>query len=314
MTSKQIRIVAIVLLALAALLALLAWQVGRRTAKPPAPPSSSPSAMHAVVITTKAVEAGKPLAADALKVEMLPIDPTGGYQSLHAVVGQIPVVALGANVPVLESQLAGGLASQVPEGERAVAIAVDEVIGVGHRVRPGDLVDVFLVLRRDSQEIEGSQARLLLSRLRVLAYGVQAVNDTRGAGPDQMMNRREGAKTAVLTVPLAQVSKLTMAQQAGRLVLALRNPHDDGMPSETLFAEPAPAVATRGGGLASADALEPADRAAAGVALAGLAGSATRPRAPAVRPEPPQIAQARPAAAASPTGVEVIRAGKRAIE
>lgn len=315
MTSKQIRIVAIVLLALAALLALLAWQVGSRTAKPPAQPSSSPSAMHAVVVTTKAVEAGKPLSADALKVEMLPIDPAGGYDTVDAVVGQIPQIALGANVPVLESQLAGGLASQVPEGERAVAIAVDEVIGVGHRVRPGDLVDVFLVLRRDNQEIDGSQARLLLSRLRVLAYGAQAVNDTRAAAPDQMMNRREGAKTAVLTVPLAQVSKLTMAQQAGRLVLALRNPHDGGMPSETLFIEPAPAVATRGGGLASAAALEPADRAAAGVALAGLAGGAAKPRPPAARPEPqPQMAQAKPAAVAAPAGVEVIRAGKRVIE
>lgn len=314
MTSKHIRIVATVLLALAVLLALLAWQVGRQPAKPAAHPASSPAALHPVVITTRAVEAGKPLSADALKVQMLPIDPAGGYQSVDAVVGQIPLVALGANVPVLEGQLAGGLASQVPEGERAVAIAVDEVIGVGHRVRPGDLVDVFLVLRRDSQEIDGSQARLLLSRLRVLAYGANAVNDAREGAPEQMMNRREGPKTAVLTVPLAQISKLTMAQQAGRLVLALRNPHDDGMPSEALFAEPAPALATRAGGLASADALEPADRAAAGVALAGLAGGAARPRVPLARPEPPQVAQARPAAVPSPAGVEVIRAGKRAIE
>ena len=289
MNSRQIRMAAVALLVLAALLALLAWQVARQAAVPQPVQGAAP--MHAVVVTTRAVEAGKPLPADALKVMQLPIDPTGAYQDVARVTGQVPVVALGANVPVLEGQLLAGLARQVPEGQRAMAVAVDEVIGVGHQVQPGDYVDVFVVLRRDSQEIADSQARMLLSRLRVLAYGASAVNEAKRAeGGEQMMARREGAKTAVLSVPLEQVSKLVMAQQAGRLTLALRNPRDETMPGDGLLAEP----------------------------LARLVGTGpVRPAPQAVAPIAPSMpapAVARPASNDTRSGVEMIRAGRRDIE
>ncbi len=317
MTSKQIRLLAVVLLGLALLLALLAWQVGRQPAQAPAA-STSAKPLHAVVVTTQAVEAGKPLAAEALKVEMLPIDPTGAYSEVARVTGQVPLVALGANVPVLESQLLAGLATQVREGERAVAVSVDEVIGVGNQVQPGDYVDVFLVLRRDQQEIPESQARMLLSRLRVLAYGVASVNRPQNAKPEQMMARQEGAKTAVLSVPLEQVSRLAMAQQSGRLLLALRNPQDEAMPSDGMFAEPPPALAARAGVPADAPRAAP-DKAMAGVMLSGLAApaGASAPRAPVAAPAPRPLQVAvppAPAQARRSAGVEVIRAGKREIE
>ncbi|WP_354685275.1 Flp pilus assembly protein CpaB [Cupriavidus necator] len=321
MTSKQIRLLAIALLGLALLLALLAWQVGRQPA-PPRAADKSAATLHPVVVTTRAVEAGKPLAADALKVEMLPIDPAGAYTEVARVSGQVPLVALGANVPVLEGQLLAGLAMQVPEGERAVAVSVDEVIGVGNQVQPGDYVDVFLVLRRDQQEIPQSQARMLLSRLRVLAYGVAAVNQPQKAKPEQMMARQEGAKTAVLSVPLEQVSQLAMAQQSGRLLLALRNPHDEAMPSDGMFAEPPAALVARAGAPADAQRGAP-DKAVAGVLLSGLAATAggSAPRAPVAAPAPRPLQVAAPPALSVPrqqaresAGVEVIRAGKRGIE
>lgn len=317
MTSKQIRLLAIVLLGLALLLALLAWQVGRQPAHPRAATQSA-APLHPVVVTTRAVEAGKPLAPEALKVEMLPIDPAGAYSEVARVSGQVPLVALGASVPVLESQLLAGLAAQVREGERAVAVAVDEVIGVGNQVQPGDYVDVFLVLRRDQHEIPESQARMLLSRLRVLAYGVAAVNQPQKARPEQMMARQEGAKTAVLSVPLEQVSRLAMAQQSGRLLLALRNPQDEAMPTDGMFAEPPPALAARAA--VPADAPRAAsDKAVAGVALSGLAAAAggNVVRAPVAAPVPRPLQVAAPPAprqARESAGVEVIRAGKRELE
>ncbi|KAI3597260.1 Flp pilus assembly protein RcpC/CpaB [Cupriavidus necator H850] len=315
MTSKQIRLLAGVLLGLALLLALLAWQVGRQPAQVPAA-SNAARPLHPVVVTTRAAEAGKPLDADALKVEMLPIDPAGAYSEVARVTGQVPLLALGANVPVLESQLLAGLATQVREGERAVAVSVDEVIGVGNQVQPGDYVDVFLVLRRDQQEIPESQARMLLSRLRVLAYGVASVNRPQNAKPEQMMARQEGAKTAVLSVPLEQVSRLAMAQQSGRLLLALRNPQDEAMPSDGMFAEPQPALAARAGVPADAPRAAP-DKAMAGVVLSGLAATASAPRAPVAAPVPRPLqvaAPPAPALARQSAGVEVIRAGKREIE
>ncbi|PLQ00916.1 Flp pilus assembly protein CpaB [Cupriavidus pauculus] len=326
MSSKQIRILATVLLILAGLLALLAWQVARRQAVPVTAAQTPPT--HAVVVTTRAVEAGKPLTADALTVMQLPIEPAGAYQDAARVVGQVPVVNLGSNVPVLEGQLLSGLARQIPEGDRALAVSVDEAVGVGHQVQPGDFVDVFVILRRDNQEIAESQTRLLLSRLRVLAYGNGSVNESRKVQAEQMMARRDGAKTAVLSVPVDQVGKLAMAQQAGRLVLALRNPTDASMPSDGMFADPPAVLQARAGVPAEAE-RAPVDKAAAGVSLAGLVGQAghastTTPRA--LAPAPSLRATVPPAAAAltasaqrreapdNNNGVEVIRAGKRAIE
>lgn len=320
MSSKQIRILAVVLLVLAGLLALMAWQVARHQALPV--PVATATSTHAVVVTTRAVEAGKPLPADALTVMQLPIQPAGAYQDVARVAGQIPLVNLGANVPVMESQLLAGLARQIPEGDRALAVAVDEVVGVGHQVQPGDFVDVFVILRRDSQEIAESQTRLLLSHLRVLAYGVGAVGETPKVQGEQMMTRREGAKTAVLSVPVEQVGKLAMAQQAGRLILALRNPKDESMPSEGMFAEPPPVLAARAGVPPEAG-RAPMDKAAAGVSLSGLVSN-TAPRigtpAPVMRPVVQPGAGALTASAPrresldSNNGVEVIRAGKRVIE
>ncbi|WP_059415787.1 Flp pilus assembly protein CpaB [Cupriavidus basilensis] len=319
MTSKQIRVFAIALLVLALLLALLAWRVARTPAKPAAPVAAA-AELHAVVITVKPIEAGKPVPADALKVEQLPINPTGAYTDVARVAGQIPLVGIGANVPVLESQLLAGLASQVKEGERAVAVAVDEVIGVGNQVQPGDFVDVFAVFRRDGQEIEGSQARLLLARLRVLAYGAGTVIETAKPAPDQMMVRREGAKTAVLAVPVADVGKLALGQQSGRLLLALRNPEDGSVPAENLLSEPAPALQARLPSGAPA-VLTASDRAVAGVALASLAGVAgpARREQAASRPAPAAASavpapRSRMASSVAQNSVEVIRGGKREIE
>ncbi|WP_454727293.1 MULTISPECIES: Flp pilus assembly protein CpaB [Cupriavidus] len=321
MTSKQIRVLAIVLLVLAALLALLAWRVARTPAKPAAPVAAA-AELHAVVITTKPIEAGKPVPADALKVEQLPINPAGAYTDVARVAGQIPLVSIGANVPVLESQMLAGLATQVKAGERAVAVAVDEVIGVGNQVQPGDFVDVFAVFRRDGQEIEGSQARLLLARLRVLAYGAGTVVEAAKPTPDQMMVRREGAKTAVLAVPVADVGKLALGQQSGRLLLALRNPEDESLPTENLFSEPAPVLQARSLPGGTPAVLTASDRAAAGVALASVMGNAgvARRDQPVARTMPIPAAPAVPAqharvaSSVAQNSVEVIRGGKREIE
>ncbi|MGO4156510.1 Flp pilus assembly protein CpaB [Cupriavidus sp. YAF13] len=323
MTSKQIRVLAIVLLVLAALLALLAWRVARTPAKPAEPVVGSAQS-YPVVVTAKPIEAGKPVPVDALKVEQLPINPAGAYTEVARVAGQVPLVSIGANVPVLESQLLAGLATQVKEGERAVAVAVDEVIGVGNQVQPGDFVDVFAVFRRDGQEIAGSQARMLLARLRVLAYGAGTVNEAAKPPPEQMMARREGAKTAVLAVPVANVGKLAIAQQTGRLLLALRNPEDPDVPTEGLFEDPAPVLQAKAQakGGAPAAALAPSDRAMAGVALAGIAGGARGEAlpvkaAPPPVPAPAAIAQRAHGASASSVAqnsVEMIRGGKREIE
>ncbi|MHA6913312.1 Flp pilus assembly protein CpaB [Ralstonia pseudosolanacearum] len=305
MTSKYLQIIAAALLLIAVVLGVVAWKNAHR---PPAPVAAQQNengkTLYPVVVTVKPLEAGKPITADQVGVESLPINPADGFSEVNKVVGREPIVPIGIGVPLIGSQLSSGLALQVAPGQRAVAITVDEVVGVGNRVMPGDYVDVFLVLRKDGQEIDDSKARLLLPHLRVLAFGPLAVNEgeQKPADAGTATRRVDQARTAVLAVPVESVSQLAISQQSGRLLLALRNPSDEAEPTVRPQDAQTLAVANR----------NPLDAAQAGVSLVSVTGGVRRPAAPSPAALPAvAAAQTVVRSAAAATGVEIIRAGKR---
>lgn len=292
------KIIAAILVLLALALGSYAWLLSRQ---PPPPVAVAPSAAPGkaaqaqtfpVVVAAKPLPAGQAIPADALRIERLTINPVGAFQETGPLAGRVPVIDLSEGTPLFEGQLVSGLALRVTEGERAVAIKADEIMGVGNKVQPGDFVDVFLMLKSDGKDIDRSQARLLLSRKRVLAYGSASVDglpskmDKNGAA-QQQAQRAEAARTAVLAVPVDDINRLTLAENSGRLLLALRNPTDMSEPDPKLFAElptalqPPPPKA----GEPRRPQLEGLDRAQAGVTTAdfvtgGKPGSASR--APAI--------------------------------
>lgn len=290
------KVIAAILVLLALALGGYAWMLSRQ---PPPPVAVAPSAAapgktaqvqtFAVVVAAKPLPAGQAIPADALRIEHLTINPAGAFQETAPLAGRVPVIDLGEGSPLLEGQLVSGLALRVAEGERAIAIKADETMGVGNKVQPGDFVDVFLMLKSDSKDIDRSQARLLLSRKRVLAYGSASVDglpskmDKNGAA-QQQAQRAEPARTAVLAVPVDDINRLTLAENSGRLLLALRNPTDMSEPDPKLFAElptalqPPPPKA----GEPRRPPLEGLDRAQAGVTTAdfvtgGKPGAARTP-------------------------------------
>ncbi len=306
LTPHVTRIVAGVLIALAVVLGVLALTLARRPAPVPAPVAPAPAAYH-VVVALRALPAGQPIPADALRIQNLPINPSGAFDEPSLVAGRVPVAEIGAQAPVLEAQLSSGIAERIEPGERAVAVRVDETNAVGNRLRPGNLVDVFFTLKRDGlsvgpagqAEVERTQARLLRSRVRVLAWGNVAANGTPDANTP--------ARTAVLAVPLADVDRLALADGAGRLVLALRNPRDtDVLDAATLPAYPGVLKTAAGRGA------PPSTRAAAGVALDELSGSRTRQSLPAPAAVPRSAPARRLVAGAPEAGgaIEVIRGGR----
>ncbi|KLN54849.1 Flp pilus assembly protein CpaB [Variovorax paradoxus] len=292
------KIIAAILVLLALALGGYAWMLSRQ---PPPPVAVAPSAAASgktaqaqtfpVVVAAKPLPAGQAIPADALRIERLTINPVGAFQETAPLAGRVPVIDLGEGSPLLQGQLVSGLALRVAEGERAVAIKADEIMGVGNKVQPGDFVDVFLMLKSDGKDIDRSQARLLLSRKRVLAYGSASVDGLPSKmdknGGAQQAQRAEPARTAVLAVPVDDINRLTLAENSGRLLLALRNPTDMSEPDPKLFAElptalqPPPPKA----GEPRRPQLEGLDRAQAGVTTAdfvtgGKPGSASR--APAI--------------------------------
>ena len=310
------KILAAILVLLAIALGGYAWMLSRQapvqTAQAngpaPAPVKAQQVLVYPVVVAAKPLPAGQAIPADALRVERLTINPAGAFQEVAVAAGRVPVLDLAEGTPVMENQLVSGLALRIAEGERAVAVKADEVMGVGNKLQPGDFVDVFITLKSDGKDVDRSQARLLLSRKRVLAFGNASVDGLPPKGTDkaaaQQAQRAEPARTAVLAVPVDEVNRLTIGDASGRLMLALRNPNDMSEPDPKLFADLPTALqpVQAKAGEARRAPLEGLDRAQAGLTAADLV---TGGKGPAVRP---QVAEVR-AASAAPRAAGPARTG-----
>jgi pilus assembly protein CpaB len=110
-----------------------------------------------------------------------------------------------------------GLSKTVTKGERALAIAVDEVGGVAGLTKPNDHIDILCTVRSEKTGEESTIT--LLQNISVLATG-------RSLASDQDEERRRGYSTLTLLVTLEEAELLVFAQKKGRLTTILRNPED----------------------------------------------------------------------------------------
>jgi pilus assembly protein CpaB len=149
--------------------------------------------------------------------------------------------------PILESRLAavgsgGGLAATIPQGMRACAVKVDEVVGVAGFATPGMRVDVLISgtppgAQGAQTAAEGIQSRTILQNIQVLSAGTEIQHDPEGkAKPVQVVN-------LLVTPEQAEVLSLASNQQV-KIQLVLRNPLDTktdqvpGTAMTNLFADP----------------------------------------------------------------------------
>jgi pilus assembly protein CpaB len=309
------RILAGSLIALAVLLGIFAWSLSRRAPAPVAPVIQG-QASFPVVMTTRDLPAGKPIEADALTLRMALSRGASEFGDAAPLIGRVPLTAIAANTTLTEASLSTGLADAIAPGERAVAVRIDEGNAVGNRVRPGNFVDVFFMLKRDmgagpgtEAEVAATQARLLLSRVRVLSFGdvtLPGTSDSVDAAANA--SRASGAgglRTAVLAVRTADIDALTLAEGAGRLVLALRNPADIDVTEPVLMT---PLLAS----LRMTN--ESKGRAAAGLSLQTLAGGTGAPPAKqmaSLPPLPATLVFKGPRVQAASNDLEVIRGARR---
>ena len=189
--------------------------------------AAEPVKFYPVVVAAKAIPAGTRIAPDMLEVAKWQVALSGGFRRPTCSPARSCAPTSPWAIPSCRPCWRG-MASLLQPGERALAVAVDEVSGGGNRILPGDFVDVFFMLDKSS-EVQAGQARLLQSQLRVLAYGANSLD-----GPEEKSLLQQGApaqpaKTAVLAVPVERVSELMLASRAGRLQLALRPLGDAGV-------------------------------------------------------------------------------------
>jgi pilus assembly protein CpaB len=151
------------------------------------------------------------------------------FSSLEEVVGQVTAKAIPQNAPVLKSMLAPegtppGMQGMVKEGFRAVSVRTDEVTGVAYQLKPGNWVDVIVVMdvstgsgRRGKETV----AEVILQRVQIAAIG----RATTGASSESG-SKMKPAKSATLLVREEDVPKLHLAATRGKLTLAMRGDDD----------------------------------------------------------------------------------------
>jgi pilus assembly protein CpaB len=109
----------------------------------------------------------------------------------------------------------GSLPANLPEGQRAIAISVDDVVSAGGLLQPGDRVDVVTAFRRSDKD-----APVALVMLRdVLVLAVHGDLSAGAEDSDEAARRRNN--TAVLSVPEERVSALMLASSEGKVRLAV---------------------------------------------------------------------------------------------
>lgn len=225
------QLVAVLMVLISLGLGWYAWVLGKRSLTEKPAETSVPRLN--VVVATKPIAAGVPIAKDAIKVEVMSVRPEGAFDNVSAVEGKIPAENIVTGETILAQRMYGlekGIVSAVRPGERAVALKVDEVIGVGNRLNPRDMVDVFVIMRRNNDEIAESQSKLLLSGVRVLAVGNRSVQG-RDYSLTNIPDTTTPPRTAVLAVPFSEVNRLALAAEMGKILLALRSPQEQMPPA-----------------------------------------------------------------------------------
>jgi len=179
------------------------------------------------------LNAGDPLSEDNLAVVTSPTRIGGALPAEEDVFGRElrRYARPGELLSNHHLESGGSLPANLPQGQRAIAIAVDDVVGAGGLLQPGDRVDVVTAFRRSDKD--APVALVMLREVPVLAvYG------SLSAGADEEEGARRRNNTAVLSVPEERVSALMLASSEGKVRLAVvagergdTRPGDDSEPA-----------------------------------------------------------------------------------
>ncbi len=178
-----------------------------------------------IVVATRNLEVGAMLREDDLKVETWTGPaPPGSIIKIDDAKNRGLVYPIFSGEPVLESHLAApgagaGLAAIIPKGLRAVAVRVNEVVGVSGFATPGAHVDVLVSgTPPGGAGHTGTLSKTLLQDIEVLSAGQNIQKDAEG--------KPVSVPVVNLLVTPEQAEILSLANSDARIQLVLRNPID----------------------------------------------------------------------------------------
>ncbi len=233
-----------------------------------------------VVTAARNIPARTVVSSDMLRVTQIPATvrlPQAILDPSQAT-GKVSKTPISTGEQVLTNKLFGdrvesGLAFVVPPGKRAVSVGVNEVVGSGGLIQPGDYVDVVAVIELKVPQAEPKPAaspqpapanavpdtvavaQYILQNVEVLAVAQKIEGETpaapsgssnpllpaRSQPPQpaaQQAPAQPQARTATLAVAPDEAARLILAEDKGRIRLVLRSHGDDSsirLPDHPLF-------------------------------------------------------------------------------
>lgn len=184
-------------------------------------PAASTS-MTEIVVAATDVNIGTRLDKTQLALAQWPKAsvPKGAFEDIEQVAGRVSVTKMLTGIPILAAELAApnsgaGMVALIKPGMRAMAIRVDEVVGVGGFILPNTFVDIISI---DEKSKRTKVAETFLRKVEVLAIAQETFIE-------------EGKPKVVRTVTMElspdDAELLAEKTHEGPIRLVLRNPLDE---------------------------------------------------------------------------------------
>lgn len=224
--------------------ALLTWNYVQRASS-----GARQAALVPVLVAATDIPVRAPVTPQMLAVKQVAADARhpNALTAIEQADGKVTNLPISAGEQVLSTKFFqrkedSGLAFRVPPGRRAVSVSVNELVSSGGLIVPGDFVDVIALFPAggggDSGPTQDS-ATIVLQSIEVLAvaqslHGVAPeaqgaaalMNSGRTEPAKQEAIARPNARTATLAVTPEEAQRLILAEERGKIRLALRAVED----------------------------------------------------------------------------------------
>jgi pilus assembly protein CpaB len=167
-----------------------------------------------------------------VKADGVPRDAVATPEDLK---GKVALVTMTPGEIISERQVAArgpelGLAYSVRPPLRAVTVSLDPIIGVAGFPKPGNHVDVLATFTTDRV---GTVTRTVLQDVEILALGSEIQAKQVDPNSGKTSEAKPSIPTATLAVLPGEAEKLILAENRGKLRLALRGVDDKTFASRT---------------------------------------------------------------------------------
>ncbi len=177
--------------------------------------------MGRIVVAAADLTEGHPIVAADVRLADVPLTnmPPGAFTIMDSVIGRVTRVPVFATEALVPGRLApvgsgAGLEVKITPGKRAMAVRIDDVVGLSGLIQPNSRVDVLVTMKGDPNSGQTERAKLFMSNMRVLSVGAQMERAADGRPIQQT--------TAALEVTPAEAEQLAVATNQGKIQLVLR--------------------------------------------------------------------------------------------